>query len=214
MPQITSIEPQKKKPDRFNIFVDGEFSFGLDAEALVKSGLKVGQEISEEGIGKLVVENETNKLVEKALRFLSFRPRSEREVRDHLRKKVSRSQGVKVSRNTIDTVIKKLQRLNYLNDLEFSKWWIEQRQTHKPCGVRLIRNELYQKNIDREVVDQVLGESGNREAEIELATKAAKKKLKSYEKLGPQEFRQKMGQFLARRGFGWETIKDVISALG
>ena len=89
MPFVTSIEPQKKKPDRFNIFVDGKFSFGLDAETLVKSGLKTGREISEKEIKKLVFENETNKLMEKALRFLSFRPRSESEVRRYLRRKLS-----------------------------------------------------------------------------------------------------------------------------
>ena len=88
MPAITSVEPQKKK-ERFNIFVDGKFRFGLDAETLVKSGLKVGQEISEKEIEKLVLENEVRKLMDKALRFLSFRPRSESEVRQYLRKKLS-----------------------------------------------------------------------------------------------------------------------------
>lgn len=86
MPKITKIQPQKKE-ERFNIYVDGKFAFGLDAETVVKSGLKVGQEISEKEIEKLVFENETNKLMEKALRFLSFRPRSESEVRQYLKKK-------------------------------------------------------------------------------------------------------------------------------
>lgn len=220
MPEITAIEPQKKKPDRFNIYIDGKFAFGLDAETLVKSGLKIGQEISEREIEKLVLENETNKLLEKALRFLSFRPRSERELRDHLRKKMSRSQSVKESRgtidaidttDTIDTVIQRLQRLGYLNDLDFAKWWVEQRKTHSPRGARLIRSELYQKGVAQEIIDKLLPE--DEAGEVERALKTATKKLRSYKNLKPQEFKQKMGQYLAQRGFDWEVIKETLGRL-
>ncbi len=211
MPEITSIEPQKKKEERFNIYIDGKFGFGLDAEALVKSGLKVGQEISEEEIEKLVFENETNKLMEKALRFLSFRPRSERELRDRLRTKISKR--LKVSADgIIDNVLDRLKHLDYVNDLEFTKWWIEQRQTHKPRGARLIRSELYQKGVAREIIDKVLGETEDHEGEVEQALAAARKKLRSYN-LKSWESKQKMGQYLARRGFDWETIKEALSRL-
>lgn len=206
MPVVTSIEPQKKKPDRFNIYIDGEFSFGLDAETLVKSGLKVGQEISEKEIEKLVFENETNKLMEKALRFLSFRPRSEREVKDHLKKKSQLS-----SDEIIDGVLSRLKHLGYINDLEFVRWWIEQRQAHSPRGAQLIKSELYQKGIAQEIVDQVLPE--DEKGEVEQALKTAKKKLRAYQKLDSREFKQKMGQYLARKGFDWETIKEALNRL-
>ena len=98
MSEVTSIEPQKKK-ERFNIFVDGKFAFGLDAETVVKSGLKIGQEISEKEIEKLVFENEIKKLMEKALRFLAFRPRSEKEVHSQLNKKLA-TQKHRRNRNT------------------------------------------------------------------------------------------------------------------
>lgn len=205
--------PQKKKPDRFNIFVDGKFAFGLDAETLVKSGLKVGQEISEEEIEKLVFENETNKLMEKALRFLSFRPRSEREIRDHLRKKIPTSHlpSHTSSDNIINDVLDRLKHLDYVDDLEFAHWWVEQRQTHKPRGARLIRSELYQKGIAKEIIDQVLPE--DEEGEVERALQTARKKFRSYRNLKPREFKQKMGQYLARRGFDWETIKETLNRL-
>jgi len=220
MSEITSVEPQKKKPDRFNVFVDGKFALGLDAETLVKSGLKVGQEISEKEVEKLVLANETNKLLEKALRFLSFRPHSECEIRDHLRKRVSRSQSVKVSRraagaidatDTIDTVIGRLRHLGYVNDSEFARWWVEQRQTHKPRGLQLIRSELYQKGVSREIIDQVLPK--DEESEIERALETARKKLRSYKNLKPLEFKQKMSQYLVRRGFSWEVIKEMFDQL-
>ncbi len=212
MPGVTSIEPQKKKPDRFNIYIDGKFAFGLDAETLVKSGLKVGQEISEREIEKLIFENEVRKLLDKALRFLSFRPRSEREIRNHLKGKLPKKTiDAPDTIDTIDTIIGKLERLGYINDLEFAKWWIEQRQTHRPSGARLIRSELFQKGITQEIVDQVLPEDG--EGEVEQALKTAKKKLRSYQRLDSREFKQKMGQYLARRGFDWEVIKETLARL-
>jgi len=216
MPSITSIEPQKKK-DRFNISVDGKFAFGLDAETLVKSGLRVGQEISEKEIEKLVLENETNKLMEKALRFLSFRPRSERELYNYLGIKIPKSLKIenwdlKISKNEIiDGVLGRLKRLGYVNDLGFSQWWVEQRQTHQPRGAQLIRSELYRKGIAQEIIDQVLPE--DEKGEIERALAAAKKKLKLHKNLKPWEFKQKMGQYLARRGFDWETIKETLERL-
>ena len=211
MPAITSVEPQKKK-ERFNIFVDGKFRFGLDAETLVKSGLKVGQEISEKEIEKLVLENEVRKLMDKALRFLSFRPRSESEVRRHLKSKTLHSSFFihHSSDIVIDNVLNRLKHLDYVDDVKFSQWWVEQRQTHSPRGARLIKSELYQKGIAQEIMDKVLPEDG--EGEVARALKAAKKKLRSYD-LKSWESKQKMSQYLARRGFDWEVIKETLTRL-
>ncbi len=212
MPIVSSIEPQKKKKERFNVFVDGKFRFGLDAGALVKSRLKIGQKISEKEIEKLIFENETNKLVEKALHFLSFRPRSESEVRKRLKSKTLHSSFFihHSPDEVIDTVFQRVKRLGYINDEEFTKWWVEQRQTHSPRGARLIKSELYQKGISQEIMDKVLPE--DEEGEIERALKAAKKKLRAYD-LKSRESRQKMSQYLARRGFDWEVIKETLNRL-
>jgi regulatory protein len=213
VPTVTAIGSQKKKKDRFNIYINGKFRFGLDAETVVKSGLKVGQDVSKKEIEKLVLENEANKLMEKALRFLSFRPRSEREIRNHLKSKPPHSSFFihHSPDEVINNVLDRLERLGYVDDFKFSQWWVEQRQTHKPSGQRLIRNELYQKGIDKKIIDQVLPD--DEESEIERALKAAEKKLRSYEKLDRWKFKQKMGQYLARRGFEWEVIKETIDRL-
>ena len=86
MPLITAIKAQKKK-ERYNVFLDGEFGFGIDAEALLKEKLAVGRELKDQEIKGLRDQAEFNKSYEKALNFLSYRPRSEREVRDYLEKK-------------------------------------------------------------------------------------------------------------------------------
>jgi len=136
----------------------------------VSAGAKLKEELSTEEIKKLVFENEIRKLMEKALHFLSFRPRSGREISDHLRKKFRVSDfGFRISVDqVIDTVIDRLKRLGYVNDEEFSRWWIEQRQTHNPRGARLIRSELFQKGISQEIIDQVLPEDEEGENETIL----------------------------------------------
>ncbi len=225
MPEITSIEPQKKKKGRFNIFVDGAFAFGLDAETVVKAGLKVGQEIRKDEIQKLVFENETNKLTEKALKFLSFRPRSARELRTHLRKKFRISPARFESRSEsggdlefgilpdeiISSVLDHLKHLGYVDDLEFTKWWVDQRQKHRqPRGRRLIRSELYKKGVAREIIDEALPD--DQEGEVKRALKAAQKKLSSYD-LKSWKSKRKMSQYLARRGFDWGIIKQTLNIL-
>ena len=86
MAKITRLKAQKNKK-RVNVYLDGQFAFGLDADNLLKAGLKVGQELTEKQVENLVFKNESQKLLDKACRFLSYRPRSEKEVRDYLKRK-------------------------------------------------------------------------------------------------------------------------------
>lgn len=203
MPVITDIKPQKRK-NRFNIYVDGRFSFGLDADTLVKSGLQINQEISQEEIEKLVKENEFVKVYDRVLKFFSYRPRSEKELRDWFKKK-------QIGEETQKLIYQKLKHLGYLDDEEFAKWWIEQRTTFRPSGTRLLALELRQKGVTREIIDQQLNNLAIKPfSEHDLAKKVAEKKLKTLKHYSCLEQKQKLASALARRGFSWETVKEVI----
>lgn len=203
MPQITDIKPQKRK-QRFNVYVEGKFSFGLDADTLVKSGLKINQEISQEEIEKLVKENEFVKAYDRVLKFFSYRPRSEKELKDWFKKK-------QVGEETQKLIYQKLKHLGYLNDEEFAKWWIEQRTTFRPTGSRLLALELRQKGVSREIIEKLLITNNQLLiTERAQALKIAQKRLERLRGLSYKETREKLGAFLARRGFSWETIKEVI----
>lgn len=203
MPQITDIKPQKRKK-RFNIYVDGKFAFGLDAESLVKAGLQINQEISQEEIEKLVKENEFVKIYDRVLKFFSYRPRSEKELKDWFAKK-------QVGEETQKLIREKLKQLGYLNDEEFAKWWIEQRMAFRPAGTRLLAMELRQKGVSKEIISRITSHV-SRVTERELAQKVAEKKLKSLKHLSGLELKQKLTSALVRRGFSWETIKEVVQA--
>lgn len=144
------------------------------------------------------------KFYNKALRFLSFRPRSEKEVKDNLQRK-------KASFSIIETVLKKLKEKKFINDEGFAKWWVEQRTSFRPLGLRLIKIELRQKGISDEMIESgIMNQESGAKNDLGLARKLIEKKIARYKGLSKQELYQKLGGFLARRGFDWETIKQAI----
>lgn len=200
MPFITAIKPQKKRKNRFNIYLDGKFVFGLPAETLARANLSVGRELSSQEVDDLLFKNEIGKSLDRVYHFLSYRPRSEREIRDYLKKK-------EVGEKIVEKVMNKVKKLGYVNDLEFVHWWVEQRSTFRPRGKRALVMELRQKGIAPEIIDQVLSESVD---EAVLAKKAVKKKMAIWQKLPFWERRRKLSNYLARRGFSWEVIKKIV----
>lgn len=204
MPQVTQIKPQKRK-NRFNIYFGGQFAFGLSAEGLVKSGLSVGDHLSEKEVEKLIHENEFQRLLDKALHFLSYRPRSEKEIRDYLKKKTP-------SLKIITQIIAKLKKQNLIDDLAFAEWFCQQRAQFRPRGQRVLLAELWQKGIKKEIAQKAIGKTID---EKDLAQKVALKKLNTFQKqkLSPRLLYQKMIQLLLRRGFDWEVSKKTIDSL-
>lgn len=204
MSKITSVESQKKNPKRFNIFLDGAFAFGADEDLIVDQRLVAGKVIGKEQLDKLLFEASVGKLMERMYRLFSIRQRSEREVRNYFR--IKRKE--EVSDLAIELLIEKLKQKGLLNDLEFAKNWVEARRKSKQKGVRALKTELYQKGISREIVEEVLSGESNEE---ELAKIALKKKMRIWQNLPPLEFKKKAYEFLMRRGFEYETVKQAVS---
>lgn len=140
----------------------------------------------------------------KTLKFLSFRPRSEKEIKDYLTRK-------KAGSFVIEKIIKTLKDQNFLNDLEFAKWWIEQRIRFKPRSSRLIKMELKQKGISDEIIEfQISNIQYPISNDLERAKKIAESKIYKYKGLSKQEIFRKLGSLLARRGFSYDVIKQSI----
>ncbi|HBB76530.1 MAG: hypothetical protein A2186_00725 [Candidatus Levybacteria bacterium RIFOXYA1_FULL_41_10] len=137
-----------------------------------------------------------------ALRFLSYRPRSEKEVIDYLKKK-------RIHESIIDRIIKSLKEKKFLNDIEFAEWWIEQRTGNRPKSFRIIKMELRNKGIGRDIVDG-LSEKVDKNLDEKSALKLLDKHIKRFEKLSTKEVYRKLFQLLARRGFDFDLIKKVI----
>ena len=200
MPIITSLKPQRNKK-RVNVYLDGKFGFGLDLENFMRLGLKVEQELAEEEIQEILKKAEFQKVYEKIVRFATLRPRSEKEVRDWLRKH-------KVHRSLFKDLFKRLKRLDLLDDSKFAKWWVEQRMNFRPKAKRILSQELRMKGIDRNTIEDVLSEIKIDEGKI--ARGLLEKKKYKWGKLDRLSAKKKMSEFLARKGFGWEIVKKAI----
>lgn len=95
---ITNLKPGVKNPNRVNVFVDGKFSFSLDVAQVVDMKLKVGKEISAEDLVEYKKASEFGKLYQRALEWVLVRPRSEKETRDYLYRKLKMSSSGRSSR--------------------------------------------------------------------------------------------------------------------
>ena len=194
---LTAMKVQKRNPQRVNIYLDGEYAFGL--ARITAAWLHIGQELSDEKIDQLRAQDSHEAAYQKALHFLEFRPRSSAEVRKNLEK-----HGYEPE--VIAQVVERLERSNLVNDEQFAQTWVDNRSEFRPRGRRALSMELRQKGLDDEAIASALAELD----EEELAYRAAQKQARKLQGLPKPDFRRKLGAFLARRGFGYGIIEPVL----
>ncbi len=199
--RITAIKVQKHNPDRLNIELDGEFAFGLSR--IVAAWLKVGDVLSDERVSSLKSSDASEEAYQKALRLLNYRPRTEFEIRQRLTKKGFTAEDV-------DSVVSKLRGANLVQDQQYARMWVENRNEFHPRSQRLMRMEMRQKGISERTIDTALVDSAN---DDELATKAAEKYARKLDLSDGKLFRKRLSAYLSRRGFSYGTISPVVQNL-
>jgi regulatory protein len=201
--QITDIQFQKKYPSRRSIFLDGKFFCGVNEDVAVKFHLERGMEIDEDELKELLYEEELSKAKSYVYRILARRMYTTKEIRDKL---VERGYVGKI----IEDVIATLERYGYLNDRTYAEEWIDSRMRSKPKGKIALRRELKRKGIDTSIIEDALSQAFDQSKEAEMAMDLARRKIRSYNIDDPVAAKRKLQSFLLRRGFGFETVKDVI----
>ena len=201
--QITDIQVQKKYPSRRSIFLDGRFFCGVNEDVAAKFHLERGMEIDEGKLKELLYEEEISKAKSYVYRILARRMYTTKEIRDKL---VERGYVDKI----IEDVIATLERYGYLNDRTYAEEWIESRMRSKPKGKIALRRELGRKGIDTSIIEDALSRAFDESKEAEMAMDLACRKVRSYNVDDPVAAKRKLQSFLLRRGFDFETVKDVI----
>ena len=196
--KVTALKVQKHHPNRVNVYLDNEFSFGLSR--ITAAWLKVGQDLTSSKIAKLQAQDEREVAYMQALRFLDYRPRSRAEVRKKLEKRA-------IPPEVIKDVFKRLERSGLVDDERFAQDWVKNRSEFRPRSRRALAYELHQRGLADSAIEKAL-EGINEEA---LAYRAAVKQARRYEGLPIRDFRNKLGSYLARRGFSYEIIKEVVT---
>lgn len=198
--KITAIEIQKRNKERVNIYLDGEYVFSMTLIEATK--LRKGQHLTPADITALKDEDDIQKAVERAVKFLGYRPRSTSEVRRNLIKHDT-------PEPVVDITIERLEGFGYLDDRAFAKFWLENRDTFKPRGLRALRYELRQKGIADALINELLEEVDVQDA----AYRAAQTRLRKLRGTNQRDFKHKLSNFLQRRGFNYGISRDVIEQL-
>jgi regulatory protein len=184
---------------RSNVYLDDKFAFSLDNEVIVKNRLQIGKQVGPNDVQSLSGEDQRQSCLNAAYRFLSYRPRSESEVRDRLKK-----HGYNES--DIEATAVELRRVGLLDDSSFAEFWKQNRNSFKPRSQRMLKLELRQKGVNAEVIDETVSDIDD----TENARKAALNKARTIPIDDYETFRSRLGGYLQRRGFAYRTINDII----
>ena len=198
--KITRLAVQKKNPKRVNVYLDGNFAFGLYRDTA--AWLETGQMLSDEKIKELLEKDQQAEVYQKALDFIAYRPRTAQETRRKL-------QQAGYEAFLIDNTIAALSDNGLLNDEYYAQQWVEERMRLKPRSKRVLIYELRQKGIPDDVIQSAVEEVDD----FRSAYEAAEGRLSRYEGLSKFEFRNKLGSFLAGKGYSYEVIAEVTQEL-
>jgi len=195
---ITAIKVQQHNSQRVSIDLDGEFAFGLSR--ITSAWLKTGDRLNEERITSLLKQDALEVAYKQALRLLT---RSESEIRGRLGEKGYTAEQ-------IDLVIEKLRSENMVKDERFAKAWVESRNEFHPRSQRLMKRELSTKGVNETIIETALGQS---ETDEKLARQAGDQFARHLTGLDKPTFTRRLSGFLARRGFSYPIITQVVQEI-
>jgi regulatory protein len=198
---ITALRLNGRKK-QVNVFVDGLFSFTIAEELAIIHRLEVDGNLTAGRIDELKKANLSHSCMEAAVHYLSYRPRSESEVRQRLKRRGFDDE-------TIREVISKLKEQHLIDDVIFSEYWRNNRLSFSPRSARLIRLELRQKGVAAETVNEVAKGLNDENSVYEAGLRKARRLSGS----DYDDFRRRLYDYLRRRGYSYETVKLAIERL-
>lgn len=208
MPVVISLKRKKRTKDWYFIYLNDGREILSYIDFIIKFKIKTGKQLTQEQINEIKSSSELIFAKEIAYKFLSSRPRTQKEVEERLRRKG-------VDENIISRVIEEIKNYGFINDLEYARSFVFDRVRSKTLGKSALKHALLAKGISNEVIEQVLSERDNAVDEFEIAFALANQKLKQIKsskkkKKDKNEQKKKIYEFLARRGFDWDVINSVI----
>ena len=197
---ITALTEQKNNRTRVNVFLDGEFAFGVTKTIGIQ--LHLGQELSEKEILGWQEKDRFEYGYQRIQPFLLYRPRSIAETSRKL-------EILGIASSISEKILERAQKERLLNDTQFSQLWVENRVAFHPRGKRLLSYELRKKGI----ADELIRNATSGIDEEKMALQAAEKYLKHLEKADWKSFQARLGGYLQRRGFNYDVIREISQQL-
>ena len=199
--RITTLE---RRPGQklVKLCLDEDIEMVVSVEVCLQRGLRVGDDVTGAQLDELNEAEARRRCLESALRLLSYRQRSEAELRERLMRK-------RVAPEVVRDTLERLRSAGLLDDREFARSWVENRDQRAPRSRRLAAAELRAQGVTRGVVDDVTATIDDRDA----AYRAAERRAGSLAALPYVEFRQRIGGLLLRRGFDYEIVRETVQKL-
>lgn len=203
MPTITRISEQKRRPNRRSVFVDGDFAFGLNLNVVAKYKLREGMTLSVEQIDEIQRGEVRQECFDHALRLLGQRLHS----RTELHKKLSRRE---YGNAVVEPVLDDLVRLGYIDDERFAKTMALSLLQHRRVGARRAVMELVRVGVKSDLAQRAVDEVYSTSDPVAEAKRLVSKQIDRLRKLEPMVARRRLSGLLQRRGFDFDTVKQVI----
>lgn len=200
MAEITAITPQMKDKTRCNIEVDGRFYCGMKLETVMQNRLKAGMAVSAEELSRMQLESERQTALDKALTHISASMKTEREIRDYLKKKG-------YLQDVCDFVVEKMKGYGFLDDGVYAKTYCE--SAGKKKGRRLIAMELRKKGVSDEEIEGALQ---TLTGETESAQNVLEKYMRG--KSIDKKSLSKAYAYLLGKGYDYDTARAALEAFG
>ena len=142
-------------------------------------------------------------------RYLSYRPRTEFELRRYLTQKLKQKKitDEDAQKKFLIKILHRLTEEDRLDDKKFIELFVDDRQYFRPRGKRRLIDELTQKGISKDLIETYF--SNHEIVELPIITEILNKKLRHFEEIDPT-LRQKIINHLLRRGFSYSNIKLAI----
>ncbi|MBG9803751.1 RecX family transcriptional regulator [Brevibacillus laterosporus] len=198
---ITAVHRDSKRKQVYLIDLDNEFAFEVHEEVFIKYHLMKGTEVDSNFFAEVLRGDQENRAYLAAINYLSYRPRSSREVERYLMDK-------EFSLELAERIVEKCTREGYVNDELFAKKWVEERLRLKPRGAYMLKMELKQKGIAPSLIEKVLGRI-EYEQELDAARSLLRGKLARKTAPIDQKTEHKLLQFLLRKGFSHSIVQQV-----
>ncbi len=202
MKKVTAIRAGRGRRKRVNVFLDGKFAFGLEAEVVAKENLRVGQELSPGQIEALTGSDHFRCCLNAAAHYLGYRPRSESELRERLYRRG-------FGNDSVEAVIARLKEQGLVDDMAFVQFWKANRESFSPRSQWLTRLELRRKGVAEEIIDRAVDTINDEDS----AHRAALAKIRGLPLSDYRSFRHRLGGYLRRRGFSYEVINHTVESV-
>ncbi len=213
---VTAVVAQKRNKSRCSVFLNDAFAFGCSLDVAERFALRKGKELSKQEVETLQAEERHIALKQAAYAYISYKPRTARQVHIKLVHKGYTPEEAAIA-------VEFLQDLGYVDDADYARRFARDYLRRKAVSTAKLRQELANRGISNPMIEQtcseLFAEQDAHELNLDQARQAVQKKLRSATKMkttatAPEKRRQALVSYLQRQGFSWEVIRTVLHEFG